>query len=147
MTIYDDVKEFETRLGAYIVDDPPKLHWAQLGNPTMTCESYAVGTTGVREQALYPLGARECQMLQIIDLVAEIARECAFEGNQDGTTNPDEVIGTSEQQDADTEALMAWAVSLPRPPETVSLISFENQGALAVTTLITSAYAGWSTEP
>jgi hypothetical protein len=143
-TVYNDVCTFENKLGSYITYDPPAVHWCQLGSPVVTCESYAVGTSGVREEPLFPATGKECQMTTIIDLVAAIARECSFEGNEDGTTNPDQVEAVSAEQDADLAALLAWAEGLPRPPLSVSTVQFISEGGLAITMLTTSAYAGWS---
>lgn len=144
MSVYSDVQEFEEKLGAFIVSDPPSVHWAQLGQLTMTCTSYAVGTTGVREEPLFPAPGLECQMLEIADLIAAIARECSFEGNEDGTTDPAKVEAISMQQDEDLTALRAWSEALPKPPQTPDFIQFVSEGGLAVTTLSTSAYVGWT---
>lgn len=143
-TVFQDVCALKNRLGGYLIIDPPSVSWCQLGSPVTTCESWAVGATGVRQDPLNLLGGNECQLLDIIDLIAFVARECNFEADENGFTDPAQVMAASEQQDGDTTALLAWAESLARPPGTTSTIAYNSEGGLAITSLTTSAYSGWT---
>jgi hypothetical protein len=142
-TVYEDVCSYKEQLGLFLVVDPPPINWCQLGQIVLTCESWAVGSTGVRTEALYPLG-NECQMLTVIDLVAGVARECNFEADENGFTDPALVEAASRQQDTDLHALLTWAESLPKPPLSPVTTQFSSEGGLAITTLTTSAYHGWA---
>jgi hypothetical protein len=142
-TVYEDVCALKDLLAGFLLADPPPLNWCQLGSPVTTCESWAVGTTSVHQDPLNLLGGNECQMLTTLDLIAIVARECNFEADENGFTDPAQVVAASVQQDADTTALLAWAESLARPAATSSVVSYNSEGGLAITTLTTSAYAGW----
>ena len=143
-TVYQDVCVWKNQLGGFLTVDPPSINWCQLGSPLLTCESWAVGSTGIRTEAMFPFGGNECQMMTVIDLIAGVARECNFEADENGFTEPSQVMAASEQQDADVTALLAWSEALPRPPLSTVSAQFSSEGGLAITTLTTSAYSGWT---
>lgn len=143
MSAYSDAQLLLERLKAYVTVNEPSVSWAQLGIPVMTCESLALGVVTSRVEQLFPGGGMTCQEYEVLDLVVGIARDCSFEGDDDGNTDPAQVALVSEQQDADLTALKAWVESLPKPADTLTNHTFSSEGGLAFTTTSTSVYGGW----
>ena len=129
-------------LEPYVTVNAPATRWAQLGAPVVTCESMAVGVSSAREEKLFPLG-KDCQILEVIDIVAVIARECVIESDNDGNTDPAKVEANSVKLDADVMALKAWVESLPRPADAITNHTFQIEGGLGLVITATSVYAGW----
>jgi len=135
------VRELEVKLEAFMTNVPAQT-WAQLGSPTLTCESMAVGTSGVRQEPVVT-GSDRCGMFDILEVIAGIARECKVEFEEDGTTSPEQAEEIAAILDPDTEALIAWADSLNRPATALTNIQWQIEGGLVATILTTSVYIGW----
>jgi hypothetical protein len=143
VSLYTDAQSLLALLELTVTVDQPSVRWAQLGSPVVTCESMVVGIVTAREEPLFAGGGRDCQILEVIDVVAAIARDCAFGSDADGNTDPEKVAAISVAQDADVTALKAWVEALPRPADTLTNHTFSSEGGLAIVTTSTSVYVGW----
>ena len=143
-TAYEDVREKLDLLVSTMITDVPKTKWAQLGAPTITCESLAIGITNLTDAPLFDVpGGRRCGDITIVDVVAMIGRDCAFPADDDGNTDPVRVQEASEKGDVDLSALRQWASLLSRPDTAQNQVQFLSEGGLHVVSLATQYRLGW----
>lgn len=85
--------------------------FGQLGPAVVTCPSIVVSLSGFTvEEVAGCVTGREAQVTVVV------ARDCAIEFNDDGTTDQAAVHDVSRGFDADANDLLAWAMDhLPRP--------------------------------
>lgn len=88
---------------------PPDL--AQLGDLVVDCQGTFVTILSTSEQDIAGT-ASNCDPVEMCDVVAAIARDCANVAREDGTTDHVLMTQVSEQMDLDAVALRDWADKL-----------------------------------
>ena len=136
MTPLEFAKVLAKELDALLLPDP--VH-AQLGDIVVDCQGTTISVMNVSEQnASITSAGGICDVVEMADIIAIAARECADVSNDDGTTDHDAMDAVSATMDADGTILLDWAdqklaeafFRLGRPT-----LIFTIQGAIAFVTL------------
>ena len=112
----------------------PKETFTQYATQVIACASL---TAAVTEAAAQPIneGGQTCSYGQIATINIALARECAYEMNDDGTNDVEKINAISAQADKDADCLWTWAEQLGFWLFKDFTMSFMNTGGLQITTL------------
>lgn len=112
----------------------PAETFTQYATQVIACASL---TAAVTEAAAQPIneGGQACEFIQIATINIALARECAYEMNDDGTNNVPQIDLISAQADIDADCLWTWAAQLPFYIFKDFTMQFVNTGGLQITTL------------
>jgi hypothetical protein len=113
----------------------PEMSYSKMGEPVIACGSLIVATTDLAAQPLFDNIGGVCGYIQVGTFLVALSRDCAYEMNDDGTDNVEEVVEISKQTDHDGDCLWSWALSIdPYMTKDFSL-GFAITGGLAISSL------------
>ena len=129
-------KEFEDfALGCDPVVKLPELSYSKMGDPVIACEALIFASTNVDATPLFDEVGAKCGVIQVGTFIAALARDCAYEMNEDGSDNVVEVKRISEQIDHDGDCLWDWALTVDGYMVKDFSLGFAITGGLAITSL------------
>ena len=99
-------------LSVYLGVRTPDMAWSQMGSPVVTCESLAVGVTGLSDRELVP-GVQSCGFVTVVSLIIVLGRMCVVENSSTGETEPEPARPGWEAMDEDGTALRTWSTNFP----------------------------------
>lgn len=113
----------------------PESSYAKMGDPVIATESFIVASTNVDATPLFDEQGGRCGYIQVGTYVIALSRDCAYEMNDDGSDNVEEVKRISNQIDRDGDALWDWALTIDGYMSKDFSLGFALTGGLAITSL------------
>lgn len=112
----------------------PAMSYTKLGEQVIACESLIFAVTDISAQPLFENGM-VCGFLQVGTIIATLARDCAYEMEEDGTENVEQVAAIAADLDRDSDCLWGWALTVDPYMVKDFGIGFTIIGGLAITSL------------
>jgi len=126
-----DFEEYAVACGVAI----PKVSYSKTGDMVISCESLIAAASSVDATPLFDEQGGKCGYIQVGTFIIALSRDCAYEMEDDGTENVEEVKRISAQTDKDADCLWSWVLSIDPYWAKDFSIGFANTGGLAISSL------------
>ena len=113
----------------------PEMSFSKMGEQVIACESLIFAATDLAAQPLFDEQGGRCGDIQVGTYVITSARDCAYEMEEDGTDNVEEVTAISKQIDHDGDCLWDRALSIDEYMAKDFSLGFAITGGLAISSL------------